>query len=84
MERLSSSERQAVIFAATPVLVGARDSIILIDTPEKHLGAGEASRLVGALRDHLPENQWIVATRDADFIAQNQQHAAVIELGKES
>jgi energy-coupling factor transporter ATP-binding protein EcfA2 len=81
IDRLSASERQILLFAVTPVMLGAKDSIIVIDMPELFLAKGQASRLLQILRTTLPPNQWIVATHDEGLISEAQQSGALISLG---
>lgn len=64
VEHLSFSERMAFLFAATFVMVGLHESVVLIDTPELGLGPGEAARFLRVLMDFAPTTQFIVATRD--------------------
>ncbi len=78
---LSASERNAFVLAAAPALLGLQRSVILLDTPELGLGTGQAARWMGVLRSHLPEAQWIVATRDPELVASVGPESR-IELGR--
>jgi len=64
LERLSTSARMAFLFAATFVMVGLHESVVLIDTPELGLGPDDAARLLRVLRAFAPSTQLVVATRD--------------------
>jgi len=79
LDKLSGAEQQAFLFAATTVMIGLHDSVVLIDTPELRLGPGEAARFLQTLQAFAPSNQWIVATRDPDVIA-SVPPAARVEL----
>ncbi|NUP05374.1 MAG: hypothetical protein HOW73_04865 [Polyangiaceae bacterium] len=57
---LSSSEQDAVIFAATAGLVRLTRSVVLVDRPE--LYASDPERMLGGLRGLGADNQLIVAT----------------------
>jgi hypothetical protein len=73
LAQLSDSELEAFLFAATFVrsgLAGSRaGSLILIDTPEKHVGEVDAQRLVESLARLGEENQLVVATRSRELAA---------------
>lgn len=75
--QLSDSELEAFLFAISFVrsgLAGSRSgSLVLIDTPEKHLGAEDAAKFVDALRRLGEENQLIVATRSREVAAAAQR-----------
>jgi hypothetical protein len=79
--RLSFSERNAFVFAASIALMGLDRSIVLVDTPELGLPGGLAARWVGALRERTPEAQWIVGTRDVELVG-SAGAGARVELGK--
>ncbi len=85
LSQLSDSELEAFLFAISFVrsgLAGSRcGSLILIDTPEKHLGAEDAVRFVDALSRLGEENQLVVATRSRDLVAAAQR---VVTLGAAS
>ena len=70
LRRLSTTERNAFVFAASSVLMGLEQSLVLLDTPETGLAAGEAARWLTVLAGSLPRAQFIVASRDAALCAQ--------------
>jgi hypothetical protein len=80
--QLSDSELEAFLFAATFVrsgLCGARaGSLILVDTPEKHVGAEDTPRFVEALLRLGEQNQIVVATRSRELAAGAPR---VVQLG---
>lgn len=71
--QLSDSELEAFLFSVSFVrsgLAGSRaGSLVLIDTPEKHIGPEDAPRFVEALSRLGEENQIIVATRSRELAA---------------
>jgi hypothetical protein len=69
IDQLADSERQAFLFAATFVRSGVSGSIVLIDTPELHLGGADAAAFVQALAGIGVDNQLIVATSSAEVLA---------------
>lgn len=80
LAQLADSELDALLFAATYVRAGVHGSVVLIDTPEKHLGGGETREFIHALARLGDTNQLIVATRDEGLLA--SVHAdQVIRLG---
>ena len=80
VDRLSGSEQQAFLFAATTVMLRLQGSIVLIDTMELRLAPGEASRFLRVLMSAAPDNQWVVTTCDPGVIAMAPQQARV-QLG---
>ncbi|EYF02665.1 hypothetical protein [Chondromyces apiculatus] len=80
LAQLSDSEIDALLFAATFVRAGVNESLVLIDTPEKHLGGGDARELVLALTRLGHDNQLIVATRSEPLLA-SVHSDQVIRLG---
>jgi hypothetical protein len=60
---LSASEADAVIFAATAVMIGLSHSIVLLDTPELYVPEDRIVAFVQALLVLGLDNQWIVATQ---------------------
>ncbi|MBL9026492.1 MAG: ATP-binding protein [Myxococcales bacterium] len=80
LDKLSGAEQQAFLFAATVVMVGLFDSVVLIDTLELRLAPGEAARVLAALKAYAPTNQWIVATTDPEIVA-SVPAPACIRLG---
>lgn len=64
VDKLSSSETQAFLFAATVNAIGLHNSIALVDVPELYLGPNEAARRLDELSRFAPTTQWIVATND--------------------
>lgn len=81
LAQLSFTERNALVLAAVPALLGLQRSVILLDTPELGLAPGVAARWLGALRAYAPEAQWIVASRDPAVVA-SVEPAARIELSR--
>ena len=80
IEDLSGSEQMAVLFAATSMFLGLSRSLLLIDTPEKHLESGRVVPFTFALPGLGVDNQLIVATGSKELVsAANPQ--AVIKLG---
>ncbi|MDC3956782.1 hypothetical protein [Polyangium jinanense] len=78
--QLSDSELDALLFATTFVRAGIGQSIVLVDTPEKHLGDVEAREFVKALATLGADNQLIVATQSAALVS-SVQADQVIRLG---
>jgi hypothetical protein len=79
-EALSSSEADAVIFAATTVMLGLSHSIVLIDRPDLHLGFDRLGAYLNALTTIGTDNQIIAASPNA-AIASAVAGARVISLG---
>jgi len=79
--QLSASELDLLLFAASFVRSGlvnnAAGSLILIDSPEKHVGESDAGALVAGLSALGAENQLIVATR-AKSVLGAAQHVIVL------
>jgi hypothetical protein len=67
--QLSDSERQAFLFAATFLRSGINGSLVLVDTPELHLGGADARAFVAALSRLGADNQIVVATASAELVA---------------
>lgn len=71
--QLSDSELEAFLFSVSFVrsgLAGSRSgSLVLIDTPEKHVGTEDAVRFIEALSRLGEENQLIAATRSRELAA---------------
>ncbi|UQA57167.1 hypothetical protein [Polyangium aurulentum] len=80
VSRLSMSEKQAFMLAASMVLVGLNHSILLFDTPELYLSGAEARRRLDVLRGFAPANQWIVATSSEEIVAM-ADHKSLVRLG---
>ncbi len=75
--QLSSSELDLLLFATTFVRAGLvsnrAGAIVLIDSPEKHVGEADAGALVRALSSLGSANQLVVATRAKSVVdAANQ------------
>lgn len=68
IDELSLSQRLAFDLAATFTLVGLHHSVVLFDTPELGLPAGDALRTLYALRDYAPTTQIVVATTDPGIL----------------
>lgn len=73
LTQLAASELDALLFATTFVRAGLVSnqvgSLILVDSPEKHVGEADAGRLVAGLAELGAENQLVVATRAPSVIA---------------
>ena len=80
LAQLSDSELDALLFATTFVRAGVGQSIVLVDTPEKHLGDVEARDFVKALATLGVDNQLLVATQSAALVS-SVQADQVIRLG---
>lgn len=74
----SSSEWEAFTLAATFVLCGLQESVVLYDSPELHLDGVEAARRLGVLRAAAPTSQFIVATRSVPIL---EAAGALVRLG---
>lgn len=77
---LSSSEADAVIFAATAVLLGLSRSVVLIDRPDLHVGFDRLGAFLDALTTLGQDNQLIVASPNA-AIAGAIAGSRVISMG---
>jgi predicted ATPase len=80
LAQLSDSELDALIFAVTFVRQAISGSVVLIDTPEKHLGDVDARELVKALAQLGADNQLIVATQAPSILA-SVQSDQILRLG---
>ena len=80
LDRLSDSERQAVIFAATFAHLELHGSIVLVDVPELFLPASEVVRFATALTGLGRDNQLVFATSSAELVAAVEPHQ-VVRLG---
>jgi hypothetical protein len=76
--QLSSSELDLLLFATTFVRAGLVQNrsgcVILIDSPEKHVGEADAGALVRGLAALGAENQLVVASRAASVAGAAQCH----------
>jgi energy-coupling factor transporter ATP-binding protein EcfA2 len=83
LAQLADSEKDALLFAATFVRAGLVENvpgcIVLVDTPEQHLGDVGAAELVRGLSTLGPANQLIVATTSRSVAA---SAGVVIQLGE--
>ncbi|MBK8258113.1 MAG: AAA family ATPase [Polyangiaceae bacterium] len=80
IDELSSGEQQAVLFAATFERLGLSNSLLLIDSPELFISAGEQMRFFQTLTRLGQDNQVIGATSSTAIV--NQVPAEqVVELG---
>ncbi len=77
---LSSSEADAVIFAATAVMLGLSHSVVLVDRPDLHVGFDRLGAFLNALATLGEDNQMIVASPNA-AIAGAVAGARVIAMG---
>lgn len=80
LAQISDSELDALLFAATFVRSGIHGSVVLVDTPERHLGDAETREFVSALSRLGENNQLIVATRSEALLA-SVHTDQVIRLG---
>jgi energy-coupling factor transporter ATP-binding protein EcfA2 len=78
---LSSSEVEAVIFAATATLLGLSKSVVLVDRPELHAQPENVSKLVQALCSLGRDNQVIVATGSHEVVA-SVDPSQVVRVGR--
>jgi energy-coupling factor transporter ATP-binding protein EcfA2 len=79
VDKLAASEKMAFLFAATFVMVGLHESVVLIDTPELRLGPGEAARYVRELAAFAPTSQLVVATMDPAVLELAGSHTVRLE-----
>lgn len=79
LAKLSASEQQAFLFAASFVALSLEHSVILIDTPELWLAPHDVVDFVGALTHLGRGNQLIVATTH-DALVASASASAVLEL----
>lgn len=77
--QLSLTHRLAFQLAATFVLVGLHHSVVLIDTPELGLPAGEALSTLRALRDFAPTTQLITTTTDTEILTASETRVIRLE-----
>lgn len=69
LSELSSSEANAVLIAATAIMIGLHHSIILLDRPELYVHPDRVVSWIRALSEIGTDNQWIVATGDSRIVA---------------
>lgn len=81
VDDLSASAQEALIFAATVEMVGLAHSVLLVDSPEKHLESAAAVPFTFALAELGADNQIIVATGSKELV-QAAKPPAVIRLGR--
>lgn len=79
---LSSSEADAVLIAATAVLIGLHHSLVFLDRPELYVPPDRLVGWVQALLQLGTGNQWIIATGDAG-LASSVERSRVIDLGRQ-
>lgn len=77
LPKLSFTERNAFVLAASVVLMGLDRSIVLLDTPELGLSPGAAAGWIDTLRGATPNAQWIVASRDQRLV----ETSGALQLG---
>lgn len=77
---LSSSEQQALLFAATFLFIGLSGSVVLVDTPELHLASAAVVPFALALRGLGRDNQLVLATGASELVA-SASPASIIRLG---
>lgn len=75
LTQLSSSEADALIFAATATLVHLSRSIVLVDRPE--LFGGDSARILSGLQALGEDNQLFVATSCPDLLASDVERRVV-------
>lgn len=80
LAQIADSELDSLLFATTFVRAGLQGSIVLVDTPERHLGDAETREFVHALTRLGDGNQLIVATRSEALLA-SVPSDQVIRLG---
>lgn len=80
IDQLSDSERQAFLFAGTFARCGVNGSLVLIDTPELHLGGADAQAFVTAIARLGADNQLVIATGSTEVLALASSPAQVIRL----
>ncbi len=78
---LSSSESDAILFAATATLLCLSSSVILVDRPELHVHPEAATRFVQALCSLGRDNQVIVATTSHEILA-SVDPSQIVRLGR--
>lgn len=66
---LPRTELDGVLIAATATLVGLRHSIVILDRPELHMPSERLIPFVEGLLSLDWDNQWILATADAQLAA---------------
>lgn len=80
LAQLSDSELESLLFAGAFVRQGIAGSVVLIDTPEKHLGDADTRVFVERLLGLAADNQLIVATQSAALLA-SVRPEQVLRLG---
>ena len=77
---LSSSESDAIIFAATATLTGLSHSVVLVDRPDLHQHPEVSARFVEALCSLGRDNQVFVATASPEILA-SVDPSQIVRLG---
>jgi len=75
VNRLSSSEADAVLICATAVMIGLNHSLVLLDRPELYVPPERIVAWTETLATLGTDNQWIVATNSPELlqsVGQNQ------------
>ncbi|AKT42214.1 AAA family ATPase [Chondromyces crocatus] len=80
LTQLSDGELDALLFAASFVRNGIRNSVVLVDTPELHRSDTEAREFVEGLLSLEEDNQLVVATRSPAVIGMVPRDL-VVQLG---
>lgn len=80
LRELSASELDAVVLAATSVLLGLSHSVVLIDTPELHVDPAFLPELAAGLSSLGEDVQVIAATRSPELL-RGARPGQVIQLG---
>lgn len=80
-EELSSSEADAVLIAATAVMIGLNHSIVFLDRPELYVAPHRLAAWMQSLLQLGANNQWFVATSD-EALASAVDRAQLINLAR--
>jgi energy-coupling factor transporter ATP-binding protein EcfA2 len=80
VSELSETEQQAVLLAATAVVIGLHRSLVLLDRPELCASPERAGALVEALAQLGDDNQLLLASSSSEIIAAVPPYS-VIRLG---
>lgn len=78
---LSSSEADAVLIAATAVMIGLHHSIVFLDRPELYVPSDRLFGWIQSLLQVGANNQWIIATSD-EGLASAVDRSQLINLGR--
>jgi hypothetical protein len=67
VSEVSDTEQQAILLAATSVLIGLSRSLVLLDRPELGTSTGRAAAFVEALGSLGDDNQFVMASSSNEF-----------------